>query len=165
PPPPGKRNQGEFGIQQGIGRWVVVDVGYFKKHTDNAYDFSVLFNTPIVFPVAWDHSRIDGFTGRVNLVEHGGFSAFVVMAHTNAIFSPPGVGGVLLEQPAGDFRIDHDQKFNSTTNLQYAFDKKHGAWLALSWRYDSGLVAGSVPDCATALRLTGAPQAAIGLFC
>src|SRR5207245_817701 len=57
PPPPGKRNQGEFGIQQGIGRWVVVDVGYFKKHTDNAYDFSVLFNTPIVFPVAWDHSR------------------------------------------------------------------------------------------------------------
>ena len=39
---------------------------------------------------------IDGFTGRVNLVEHKGFSAFVVMAHTNAIYSPPGVGGILL---------------------------------------------------------------------
>ena len=142
-------------IQQGFGRWLVADFGYFNKRTDNAYDFGVLFNTPIAFPVAWDHSRIDGFTGRINLVEHGGFSAFVVMAHTNAIFSPPGVGGILLEQPEGDFRIDHDQKFNSTTNLQYVFEKRTGAWAALSWRYDSGLVAGSVGEprrCARADR-------------
>ena len=162
---PGKRNQIEVGIQQGLGKWVVLDFGYFNKRTDNGYDFGVLFNTPIVFPVSWDHSKIDGFTGRVNLVEHRGFSAFVVMGHTNAIFSPPGVGGILLEAPAGDFRIDHDQKFNATTNLQYTFDKPHGAWAALSWRYDSGLVAGSVPDYATALTLTGDQQAAIGLFC
>jgi hypothetical protein len=162
---PGIRNQVEIGAQQGLGRWLVVDFGYFNKHTQNGYDFNVLFSTPIVFPVAWDHSRIDGFTGRVNLVEHGGFSAFVVMAHTNAIYSPPGVGGILLSPPPGDFRIDHDQKFNSTTNLQYVVDKTHGAWAALSWRYDSGLVAGSVPDYATALGLTADQQAAIGLFC
>jgi hypothetical protein len=162
---PGVRNEGELGAQQGLGRWVVVDVGYFNKHTVNGYDFNVLFNTPIVFPVAWDHSRINGFTGRVNLVEHGGFSAFMVLAHTNAIYSPPGVGGVLLNPPPGDFRIDHDQKFNQTTNLQYTFSKPMGAWAALIWRYDSGLVAGSVPDFATALSLTGDQQAAIGLYC
>src|SRR5499427_7407535 len=122
PVPPGRRHQVEIGIQQGLGKWVVADFGYFNKRTDNGYDFGVLFNTPIAFPVAWDHSRIDGFTGRLNLVEHDGFSAFVVMAHTNAIYSPPGVGGVLLEMPCDtpgcSFRIDHDQKFNSTTNLQ-----------------------------------------------
>jgi hypothetical protein len=162
---PGKRNQGELGIQQSFGRWIVADFGYFNKHTDNAYDFGVLFDTPIVFPVSWDHSRIDGFTGRINLVEHGGFSAFVVMAHTNAIFSPPGTGGILLEDATGDFRIDHDQKFNSTTNLQYTFDKAHGAWAALSWRYDSGLVAGAVGSVDDALALTGDQQAAIGFFC
>jgi hypothetical protein len=162
---PGRRNQVEVGIQEALGRWFVVDAGYFNKHTQNGYDFNVLFNTPIVFPVAWDHSRINGFTGRVNLLEHAGFSAFVVMAHTNAIFSPPAAGGVLLTPPPGDFRIDHDQKFNSTTNLQYAFDKAHGAWAALSWRYDSGLVAGSVPDYATALTFTPDQQAAIGLYC
>jgi hypothetical protein len=162
---PGRRKQGEIGVQQGVGRWLVVDVGYFNKHTVNGYDFNVLFNTPIVFPVAWDHSRINGFTGRVNLVEHGGFSAFVVLAHTNAIYSPPGVGGVLLNPPAGDFRIDHDQKFNSTTNLQYVFEKRTGAWAAFTWRYDSGLVAGSVPDFATALSLSPDQQAAIGLYC
>jgi Carboxypeptidase regulatory-like domain len=162
---PGRRNEGELGAQQMIGRWVVVDAGYFNKHTINAYDFNVLFNTPIVFPVAWDHSRINGFTGKINLVEHRGFSAFMVMGHTNAIFSPPGVGGVLLSQPPGDFRIDHDQKFESTTNFQYAFNKAIGAWLALSWRYDSGTVAGSVPDYAAALALTPDQQAAIGLYC
>lgn len=165
PVPPGQRHQVEAGIQQAVGRWVVVDFGYFNKHTDNGYDFGVLFDTPIAFPVAWDHSRLDGFTGRINLVEHGGFSAFVVMAHTNAIFSPPGVGGILLEEATGDFRIDHDQKFNATTNLQYVFDKRLGAWGALSWRYDSGLVAGAVASLEDALALTGDQQAAIGFFC
>ena len=165
PPPPGVRDQIEVGAQQGLGRLFVLDFGYFNKHTTNGYDFNVLFNTPIFFPVAWDHSRINGFTGRINVVEHRGFSAFVVMAHTNAIFSPPGVGGVLLDAPPGDFRIDHDQKFNATTNLQYVFEKTHGAWAALSWRYDSGLVAGSVGSLEDALGLTADQQTAIGFFC
>jgi hypothetical protein len=165
PVPPGRRNQVEIGLQQGLGKWLVGDFGYFNKRTDNGYDFGVLFNTPIAFPVAWDHSRIDGFTGRLNLLEHHGFSAFVVMAHTNAIYSPPGVGGILLEQPEGEFRIDHDQKFNATTNLQYTVEKRTGAWLALAWRYDSGLVAGSVASLGDALALTADQQAAMGFFC
>lgn len=146
-----------------------MDVGYFNKRTDNAYDFNVLFNTPIFFPVAWDHSKIDGFTGRVNLVEHSGFSAFVVMAHTNAIYFPPGVGGVLLtppcDTPGCSFRIDHDQKFNATTNVQYVFDKHTGAWAALSWRYDSGLVSSAIGDVLDLLMLTPAQQAAAGVSC
>ena len=162
---PGRRNQGEFGVQQAFGDWVVADFGYFIKRTDNAYDFGVLFDTPIVFPISWDHSKIDGFTGKVNLIEHHGFSAFVVMGHTSAIFSPPGNGGILLEEATGDFRIDHDQKFNSTTNLQYTFIKPIGAWAALNWRYDSGLVAGAVGSIDDALALTGDQQAAIGFFC
>jgi hypothetical protein len=165
PVPPGRRNQVELGVQQGFGGWLVADVGYFNKRTDNGYDFGVLFNTPLAFPVAWDHSRINGFTGRLNLVEHRGFSAFVVMAHTNAIYSPPGVGGILLETPEGDFRIDHDQRFNATTNLQYVFEKRTGAWAALSWRHDSGLVAGAVSTLDDALALTAAQQTAIGFFC
>jgi len=162
---PGRRNQGEFGAQQGFGRWVVVDFGYFNKHTDNAYDFNVLFNTPIVFPIAWDHSRLDGVTGRINLVEHGGFSAFMVMAHTNAIFSPPSAGGVLVKMPPGPFRIDHDQVFNQTTNVQYAFSRPIGAWAAFTWRYDSGLVTSSIGDVNDLLGLTADQQTAIHMSC
>src|SRR5262249_23470113 len=78
----------------------------------------------------------------------------------------PQTGG-LFPDPAtgGSFRIDHDQKFQQTTNLQYAFMKDVGGWVGLTWRYDSGVVAGSVPDYATALGLSGDQQAAIGLFC
>jgi hypothetical protein len=38
-------------------------------------------------------------TGRINVVAHGGFSAFSVIGDTNAIVSPPGTGGILLERP------------------------------------------------------------------
>ena len=162
---PGTRDHVEVGFQQAFGHWVVADVGYFYKHTTNAYDFGVLFDTPIFFPVAWDHSKLDGLTARINLLDHHGFSAFTVLGHTNAIFSPPGTGGLLLEQPEADFRIDHDQKFQQTTNAQYVFDRSRGAWAALSWRYESGLVAGAVPDYATALTLSADQQAQIGLFC
>jgi hypothetical protein len=162
---PGKRNQTEVGVQQGFGRWVVVDLGYFYKHTDNGYDFNVLFGTHIVFPIAWDHSKLDGFTGRVNLVEHRGFSAFMVLAHTNAIFSPPSAGGVLVSPTTGSFRIDHDQKFNQTTSVQYAFAKPHGAWAAFVWRYDSGLVTSSIKDVTTLLGLTADQQSAIHMSC
>ena len=104
---------------------MVVDFGYFNKRTDNAYDFGVLFDTPIVFPVSWDHSKIDGFTGRVNLVEHGGFSAFVVMAHTNAIFSPPGNGGILLEEADG--RLPHRPRSEVQLDDQPAVHLRQGA--------------------------------------
>jgi hypothetical protein len=155
----------EIGIQQAFGRWVVVDFGYYDKRTTNAYDFGVLFDTPIAFPISWDHSKVNGFTGRVNIVEHGGFSAFMVFGHARAIFSGPGNGGLLVEPAAGDFAIDHDQKFQQTTNLQYVFHKPTGAWAALSWRYDSGLVAGAVGSIDDALALSADQQAAIGFFC
>jgi outer membrane receptor protein involved in Fe transport len=41
----------------------------------------------------------------------------------------------------------------------------NGPWMAFTWRYDSGLVAGSVPDIPSALALTAAQQAAIGFYC
>jgi outer membrane receptor protein involved in Fe transport len=163
---PGIRDHFEAGLQQALGGWLVADVGYFNKKTTNAYDFGVLFDTPIAFPIAWDHSKLDGFTAKLNLINHGGFSAFTVMAHTNAIFFLPQTGGLFPEtETEGSFRIDHDQKFQQTTNVQYAFMKANGAWAAFTWRYDSGLVAGSVPDFDTAMSLSGDQQAAIGLFC
>lgn len=165
PLPVGKRNEVEVGGQKAIGKWAVVDLGYYDKHTDNGYDFNVLFNTPIVFPISWTTSHVYGFEGRVNLIEHGGFSAFFVMATTNAIYSPPSTGGIQVVAPSGDFRIDHDQKFNSTTNLQYAFAKRAGGWISLVWRYDSGLVPSAVPDWNAALLLDGDQQAAAGVFC
>ena len=133
------RNQGGSGVQQALRHagWSSTSATSTSTPT-NGYDFGVLFDTPIVFPVAWDHSRIDGFTGRVNLVEHRGFSAFVVMAHTNAIFSPParrrrparGAARRLPDRPRSEVQRD-DQP---AVHLRQGARRVGGAQLALRLR-------------------------------
>ena len=115
------------------------DVDYFYKRTMNGYDFDTLFNTPIVFPISWAKSQIDGLSARINLVKHRGFSAFTVLGHNRARFFNPENGGILFNSPlpTGVFRIDHDQVFQQTTNLLYQAPGRLGAWAALTWRYDS----------------------------
>jgi len=166
---PGNRNQYNAGFEQAIGKLVIVDVDYFLKHTINAYDFSVLLTTPITFPIAWAQSKIDGISTRVNLAPYKGFSAYFVAGHTRARFFPPEVGGLFFDSalPTGAFRIDHDQAFQQVTTIQYQFEHmgKAKPYITFSWQYQSGMVAGSVPDFATALTLTSDQQGQMGLFC
>jgi len=78
-------------------------------------------------------------------------------------FFPPESGGLFFNSdlPSGVFRIDHDQNLEQTTQVQYQFQhwKKLLPYVNFTWRYDSGLVAGSVPDFATALGFTADQQA------
>jgi hypothetical protein len=164
--PPGFRNEFHAGFQQAFGKYLVVDAEYLWKYTHNAYDFSVLGNTPITFPIDWHNSKIPGYAIRATVPDFHGFTALVVMSSVAARYFPPQVGGlgVTVGQSGSVFRIDHDEKFNSTTHLQYQ-PWRRGPWVGFNWRYDSGLVAGAVPDFATALTFDGDQQAAIGLFC
>jgi len=115
------------------------------KYTHNGYDFGIIAATPIAYPVMWTHSKIPGFTVRANVPEWHGFTAVVVMSGVSARFFFPQVAGipVIFTGPAV-FRIDHDEKFNQTTHLQYQ-PWKSGPWFGFNWRYDSGLVSGAVP--------------------
>jgi hypothetical protein len=164
--PAGFRNEFHAGFQQAFGKYLVVDAEYIWKYTHNAYDFSVLGNTPVTFPIDWHNSKIPGWLLRASVPNFHGFSALVVMSSVAARYFPPQVGGlgVTVGQNGSVFRIDHDEKFNQTTHLQYQ-PWSNGPWIGFNWRYDSGLVAGAVPDFATALTLDGDQQAAIGLFC
>ena len=150
---PGWRNEFHAGLQQAFGRYFVLNGEYIWKYTHKAYDFSVLGDSPITFPIEWDHSKIPGFAVRGTVPNVHGFTAFVVMSHVAARFFEPQVSGIGAA-PSGSavFRIDHDENFNETTHLQYQ-PWKRGPWVGFNWRYDSGLVAGPVPcaggqDCA-----------------
>jgi hypothetical protein len=166
---PGKRHQFNVGFQQALGKHVVIDGDYFYKRTTNAYDFNVLFNTTLTFPISWQTSKLDGISTRVNFTNYKGFSAFMVAGHTRARYFPPESGGLFFNSdlPAGVFRIDHDQAFQQTTQLQYQVQrwKRLSPYFAFTWRYDSGLVSGAVPDFDTALTFAADQQAQIGLFC
>ena len=170
--PAGFRNEVHAGFQQAFGKYAVVDGEYIWKYTHNAYDFSVLGNTPVTFPVDWHNSKIPGWLLRASVPNYHGFTALVIMSSVAARYFPPQVGGlgVTVGQSGSVFRIDHDEKYNQTTHLQYQPWTK-GPWVGFNWRYDSGLVAGAVPfatDTTTPVDLTGFTgdqQLQIGLFC
>ena len=144
---PGFRNEFHAGLQQAFGKNLVFSGDYIWKYTHNAFDFSVLGNTPITFPIDWHNSKIPGFDLRVDVPHLHGLSAFVVMSSVAARFYPPQVAGAgaTVGQSGYPFRIDHDEKFNQTTHLQYQLPGKLSPWFGFNWRYDSGLVAGSAP--------------------
>ncbi len=160
------RDQYETGFQQSFSKYLVAEANYSWKYTSGDYDFDVLFNTPLAFPIQWNKSKIDGVSVRLTMPELHGWSAYSVMGHTRSRFFGPEVGGILFNSPVatGVFRIDHDQAFEQNTHVQYQFGKKL-PWVGLTWNYESGMVAGNVPSYADALGLTADQQAAIGLFC
>ena len=158
---PGIRNEYHAGLQQAFGKYFVLSGEYMWKYTHNAYDFSVFGNTPITFPIAWTNSKIPGFAVRASVPNYHGLTAFVVLSSVAARFFNPQVGGAGSQPgPAGAvFRIDHDEKFEQTTHIQYQIPRKRMPWIGLNWRYDNGLVAGPVPcaggNCANVLVATG----------
>lgn len=156
---PGFRNEFHAGLQQALGQHVVVSGEYIWKYTHNAFDFSVLGNTPITFPIDWHNSKIPGFALNVEIPETHHFSAYSVMSSVAARFFPPQVAGAgaTVGQSGQPFRIDHDEKFNQTTHVQYQIGKR-GPWAGWNWRYDSGQVAGAMPfatDATTPVDLSG----------
>jgi len=168
---PGWRNEFHAGLQQAFGRYLVFSGEYIWKYTHDGYDFSILGNTPITFPVEWERSKIPGYAGRVSVPDFHGFSALAVFSSVAARFFTPQVGGAgavpsaVLAGGSVPFRIDHDEKFNLTTHLQYQ-PWKTGPWFGFNWRYDSGMVAGQAPcyggNCAqTTVTSTGAPAIAM----
>src|ERR1700758_626110 len=86
PVSPGWRNEFHAGIQQAFGKYLVFSGEYIWKYTHNGYDFSILGNTPIFFPVAWHNSKIPGFAGRVSVPNFHGFSALMVFSSVAARF-------------------------------------------------------------------------------
>ena len=168
---PGWRNEFHAGLEQAFGKYLVFSGEYIWKYTHNGYDFSVLGNTPITFPVEWHNSKIPGLTGRVSVPNLHGLTALMVFSSVSARFFTPQLGGAgavpfgtVGANDITPFRIDHDERFNMTTHLQYQ-PWKRGPWFGFNWRYDSGLVAGAAPcygvlpenSCPSSVLVNGQP--------
>jgi hypothetical protein len=162
----GRRNQYDAGIQQSLGKWILMDVSYFRKYTRNAFDFDALFNTPITFPIGWMHSKLDGVSARISTVDIRGLRVYATMGHANARFFGPENGGIVFNSnlSIGAYRQDHDQVYQQNVNLHYQ-KAKNGWWADFTWRYDSGLVVGAVNSLENAFALTADQQSTIGLYC
>lgn len=145
---PGFRNEFHAGFGQSIGKHFVINGEWISKYTHNGYDFSVLGATPITFPIEWHNSKIPGYTLSATLTNVKGLTASFNFSSVAARFFNPQIGGVgaTVGAPGGfPFRIDHDERANQTTHFEYHMPFRKSLYYSFNWRYDSGLVAGSVP--------------------
>ncbi len=90
---PGYRNEFHAGFQQALGKWVVVSGEYIWKYTHNAFDFSVLGNTPITFPIDWHNSKIPGYAVNMEVPRYPRLQRLSVMSSVAARFFPPQSAG------------------------------------------------------------------------
>jgi hypothetical protein len=157
---PGWRNEFHAGFEQAFSKYLVVDAEYLWKYTHNGYDFGVVAASPLAFPLDWHNSKIPGYAIRVSVPNFHGFTGLVVMSGVAARYFPPQVGGIPFLPAPGVFRIDHDEKFNQTTHLQYQ-PWKLGPWIGFNWRYDNGLVAGAIPCFALTATCAASTESAV----
>ena len=105
----------------------MVDAQYIWKYTDRAFDFSVLGNTPITYPIESAKSKIPGYTLRASMPNFHGLTAYFVASSVAARFFGPQVSGIgTTPSSVGDasvFRIDHDELFNETTHVHTFQDR------------------------------------------
>jgi len=173
---PGHRNEFHAGFQQQLGHHLTLNGDYIWKYTHDGYDFSVLGATPVTFPIEWTSAKIPGFDLNLTMSQIHGFTAYVSMSSVAARFFSPQIGGLgtTVGQVPGPFRIDHDEKFNQTSHMQYTLPgtRMKGAYFGFNWRFDSGQVAGHVPcygtnpgnNCPQSTTLFGQPAVNLSGF-
>ena len=106
------RNEFHTGFQQAFGRFLVVDGEYIWKYTHYGYDFSVLGNTPILFPVEWHNSKIPGYAVRATVSEISRLHRTVRNVQRGRSLLSPQVGGIGVTPAA---RAERASSVSTTT--------------------------------------------------
>jgi hypothetical protein len=142
------QNSFTYGVEQQLGQAGRISLEYWEKQSDNSADNEQFLNTGILFPIAAAHGIFRGANIRFDLVPVGGFSTYLSLGKTRAIFVTPTVGGLLLETPDAPgerFLIDHDQKLSAQLGIRF----ERNSWYIQSLgRYDSGLVSADPNEAA-----------------
>jgi hypothetical protein len=146
-----RQNAYTVGVQQALGREARIDVDFWWRRSRNAGDQDQFLNTGIVFPLAFDAGKYNGWNLRLDLAQRHNLRGFLSFGHVHAIYVPPPVGGLFLDAEFIDaitgapFLIDHDQKLQAQGQLFWYLGGS-GVWLGANVRYDSGLVTDASPD-------------------
>src|SRR5262249_7900184 len=131
----------------------------YRKYVRNAQDNDQFLNTGVLFPLSFAKARLKGFDLRVDVPDHKGFTGYLSFGTNSAIYFPPFTGGLITgDVPPEPFRIDHDEKIETQWEGRYA-EKRHGWWMALGGRFDSGLVT----DVGDPAAIAADPDIAFGL--
>ncbi len=142
-----------FGVQQGLGSALRLDLSYWKRNVVNAADQDQFFNTGIVFPLNFKGANLHGWNARLDGGPWNGVRGYLSLGHVRALYQNPFVGGLFLDPGAidtlqgGTFVIDHDQDLQEQLGVFWDIPRS-AWWVGVTQRYDSGLVtdAGTLAD-------------------
>lgn len=142
-----RANWFEVGAGQRLGRFGRVDAAYYRKRVNDLHDNDQFLNTTIIFPISLARGRVDGFDVKFDSARRRGFGGYFTVGAVRAVVTPPFSGGLFLSGATpedfggSEFIIDHDQKLNIQSALQYD-NQRNGLFAQLLLRYDGGLVTG-----------------------
>src|SRR6202034_1401689 len=132
-----------YGIQQGLGKWLRFDFSYWKRQVKNAADQDQFFNTGIVFPLNFNRGQLHGWNARLDSSTWNGLHGYLSFGHVRALYEGPFSGGLFLESDEldvinqGPFVIDHDQDLQEQLGLYWDIPQS-AFWVGMTQRYDSG---------------------------
>jgi TonB dependent receptor len=139
---PARGNYFETGFSKSIWGKLRVDGSWYLRRVDHFSDDSLLFNTGVSFPVAFNHANIHGFETKIEVPRWGRFSGFVSYSNMLAVGQLPIAGGLFLGDSAvvagaGSFPVTQDQR--NTLRARLRVEAHRRVWFAAESSYNSGL--------------------------
>jgi len=138
---PERQSAFEVALDQSIGRFVRLDVAYWRRWVRNVADPNVFLGTTIIFPNSVARGWASGIDLRVDVPRRRGWSAFASYGNSLVEQAGPITGGLFLEDEVAEiaggerFTPDHDQRNAGAAGVSFA---AKGMSMAVNARYESG---------------------------
>lgn len=141
---PSRGNFTEAGFSKGLSRRLRFDGTWYYRQVDNFADDSLLLNTGVSFPIAFQQARIHGYEAKIEVPRWGMFSGYVSYSNMVGTGFLPVAGGLFLGDDAagavsgmGSFPITQDQR--NSIRARIRIQPQRRVWFAFSSLYNSGL--------------------------
>jgi len=141
---PSRGNFTEAGFSKALSRRLRLDGTWYYRRVDNFADDSLLLNTGVSFPIAFQQARIHGYEAKIDIPRWGLFSGYLSYSNMVGAGFLPVAGGLFLGDDAADvvsgtgsFPITQDQR--NTFRARIRFQPQRRVWFAFSSLYNSGL--------------------------
>ncbi len=131
----------EVAVDQPLGRFVRLDVAYWRRWVRNVADPNVFLGTTIIFPNSVARGWASGIDLRIDVPRRRGWSAFASYGNSRVEQAGPITGGLFLEDEVAEiaggerFIPDHDQRNTGAAGLSFV---ARGTSVAVTARYESG---------------------------
>ncbi len=144
---PVRPSRGDFyeaGFAKSLASHLRLDASYYRRDVRNFADDSLLLNTGISFPIAFDRATIYGFEAKLEIPTWGRFSGFLSYSNMLGMGHLPIRGGLFLDDNAAgllqsneQFPVTQDQRNTARARIRYQVLPR--LWVATAAEYGSGL--------------------------